>query len=100
VTTFLTRAELVLVDCPPVNVGADASIVARLVDGVIVVVDLKRSTDQTVAAALRQLRTVRSAVLGLVINRDPHVRPRRANGHGLGARRRAVEPDDLSGIPT
>jgi polysaccharide biosynthesis transport protein len=100
VATFLTRADLVLVDCPPVNAGADASIVAHLVDGVIVVVDLKRATDQTVSAALRQLRTVRSAVLGLVINRDPHARPRRANGHGVGVGRRALDTDDLAGVGT
>jgi Mrp family chromosome partitioning ATPase len=96
----LTRADLILVDCPPVNAGADASILARLVDGVIVVVDLKGSTDRTVSAALRQLRTVRSAVLGLVINRDPHVRPRRTNGHGLGAGARTIETDELSGVGT
>lgn len=99
VEAFLTYADVVLVDCPPVNAGADASIVARLVDGVILVVDLKGSTDQTVSDALRQLRTVRSAVLGLVINRDPHVRPRRANGHGLAARRTA-DKDELSGVGT
>jgi polysaccharide biosynthesis transport protein len=100
VETFLTRADLVLVDCPPVNAGADASIVAHLVDGVIVVVDLKHATDQTVSAALRQLRTVRSAVLGLVINRDRHVRPRRANDHGLGGGRRVSETGDLSSVGT
>jgi succinoglycan biosynthesis transport protein ExoP len=99
VEAFLTYADVVFVDCPPVNAGADASIVARLVDGVILVVDLKGSTDQTVSDALRQLRTVRSAVLGLVINRDPHIRPRRANGHGLAARRTA-DKDELSGVGT
>jgi capsular exopolysaccharide synthesis family protein len=99
VAAFLTRADFVLVDCPPVNAGADASILARLVDGVIVVVDLKRATDQTVSAALRQLRTVRSAVLGLVINRDPHARPRRGN-HGVGVGHRARDTDDLASVGT
>jgi capsular exopolysaccharide synthesis family protein len=80
VPELLRRADLLLVDCPPVNAGADASVLAGMVDGVVVVVDLKSSTDRTVSAALRQLRAVRSAVLGLVLNRDRTVPADRHEG--------------------
>jgi tyrosine-protein kinase len=81
VPAFLERADLLLVDCPPVNAGADASIITGKVDGVIVVVDLKSSTDRSVSAALRQLRAVRSSVLGLVLNRDREAQTNGHNGH-------------------
>jgi capsular exopolysaccharide synthesis family protein len=62
--------DLVLVDCPPLSAGADASILAGRVDGVIVVVDLDRSHEGMLREVLRQLETVRATVLGLVLNRD------------------------------
>jgi len=60
----------VLIDCPPLSIGADASVISGWVDGVIVVVDLESSTDRTVRDALRQLEAVQAPVLGLVLNRD------------------------------
>jgi polysaccharide biosynthesis transport protein len=62
--------DLVLVDCPPLNVAADASIVASLVDGVIVVVDLNTSKEDTVRDAIRRLRAVHATLIGLLLNRD------------------------------
>lgn len=63
--------DLVLFDCPPLSVGADAGTVSGSVDGVILVVDMERSTLTGVREALRQLRGVRASVLGVVVNRDP-----------------------------
>ena len=64
------RFDLTLIDCPPLSVGADASIITGWVDGVIVVVDLQGSTDQSLRQALRQLEAVKAPVIGLLINRD------------------------------
>lgn len=72
IADFLEQADLVLIDCPPLSVGADASILSGWADGVIVVVDLDRSTDNRVRSALRQLEAVRASVTGLVLNRDRH----------------------------
>ena len=69
------QADLVVFDCPPLNVGADASILADRVDGVILVVDLLSSTEHTVRRALQQLETVRAPLLGIVINRDRSATP-------------------------
>lgn len=75
VSDFLTQADLVLVDCPPLSIGADASIISGWVDGVILVVDLGGSTDKTVRDAVRQLDAVHANLLGLVLNRDKGAEP-------------------------
>ncbi len=67
---FARRADLVLIDCPPLSVGADASVTSRLVDGVIIVVDLESATDRSLRDALRQLEAVNAAITGAVLNRD------------------------------
>ena len=67
---LLQNHDIVLVDCPPLNVAADASIVAGTVDGVIVVVDLNTSHEETVRDAIRRLRSVHAPLVGLLLNRD------------------------------
>ncbi|MCW2991627.1 MAG: capsular biosynthesis protein [Solirubrobacterales bacterium] len=66
-------ADLVLFDCPPLSVGADASTVAGRVDGVVLVIDMEQATRDSVREALRQLQAVRARILGVVANRDPDV---------------------------
>lgn len=73
--------DLVLFDCPPLSVGADAATVAGRVDGVVLVVDMENATRDTVRDALRQLQAVRARLLGVVANRDPHV-DERVYGYG------------------
>jgi capsular exopolysaccharide synthesis family protein len=64
------RSDVVLVDCPPLSAGADASILAARVDGVIVVINLASSDEGVVSELLRQLELVRAPVLGFVLNED------------------------------
>jgi polysaccharide biosynthesis transport protein len=73
VDDLIARADLVLIDCPPLNVDADASVISQWVDGVIMVVDLKKSTDRSVRQAIRQLEAVQAPLLGFVVNRDSRV---------------------------
>ena len=70
VQDLTTEADIVLIDCPPLTIGADASVMAGWADGVIVMVDLQTSTDRSVRSALRQLEAVQAPVLGLLLNRD------------------------------
>jgi capsular exopolysaccharide synthesis family protein len=70
VSAFTADADLVLIDCPPLSIGADASVISRWVDGVLVVIDLNASTDRAVREALRQLEAVKAPVIGLLLNRD------------------------------
>jgi succinoglycan biosynthesis transport protein ExoP len=71
IAVFEEHADLVLVDLPPLSIGADASVVATWgVTGVIVVIDLASAKFNLVRDALRQLEAVRATTLGLVLNRD------------------------------
>jgi capsular exopolysaccharide synthesis family protein len=71
ISVFEERADLVIVDLPPLSIGADASVVATWgVDGVILVLDLHSVKEGPVRDAIRQLEAVRANVLGLVLNRD------------------------------
>jgi len=74
-------ADLVLFDCPPLSVGADAATVAGRVDGVVLVIDMEQATTDGVREALRQLQGVRAQVLGVVVNRDPQIDD---NAYGYG----------------
>jgi capsular exopolysaccharide synthesis family protein len=73
VDDLVTRADLVIIDCPPLSVDADASVISQWVDGVIMVVDLKKSTDRSVRQAIRQLEAVQAPLLGFVVNHDSHI---------------------------
>jgi succinoglycan biosynthesis transport protein ExoP len=68
-------ADVVLIDCPPLSIGADASVISGWVDGVVVIVDLHNSTYDSVREALRQLDAVQASTLGLVLNRDRGAEP-------------------------
>lgn len=67
------RCDLLIADCPPLSVGADAAVTSKWVDGVLLVVDMKSATDRSVRNALRQLGAVRATVVGVLLNRDPGV---------------------------
>ena len=62
------NADFVLVDAPPVLGVADATILAPMVDGVILVVDTSKSTRNSVAHAVQQLAQVDAVMLGGVLN--------------------------------
>jgi Mrp family chromosome partitioning ATPase len=51
-------------------VGADASVAAKWVDGVVLVIDMDEATDRSVRNALRQLEAVQASLIGVLLNRD------------------------------
>lgn len=63
------RADLVIIDTPPVAVGADASLLAAPADETLMVVDMERSTKPALRAALSQLRLVDADLVGILLNR-------------------------------
>jgi receptor protein-tyrosine kinase len=69
------RADLVLLDCPPLTVGADAAAIAARADATVLVLDLAISTRHRLRQSLKQLQAVKARVLGCVINRDRAVKP-------------------------
>jgi capsular exopolysaccharide synthesis family protein len=68
------RYRLVVYDTPPLSVSADASLVAAITDGVLLVVDARRTRRRTATHAVDQLRRANANILGVVVNRvDPAV---------------------------
>ena len=66
------RYELVVYDTPPLSVAADASLIASVVEGVVLVVDARRTERRLAEQAIDQLRRAQVTILGVVVNRvDP-----------------------------
>lgn len=62
--------DLVIIDTPPLLAAADAAVLGRLADGVLVVVRAGQTERGAAQQAMQQLRTVGARVLGAVLN-DP-----------------------------
>jgi receptor protein-tyrosine kinase len=76
-------ADYVIVDTSAVAMGADSTVVAKALDGVIMVVDLKVVDRDVLSAATDQLRGAGVRIFGIVLNRAEGVQPRwRSGGHG------------------
>lgn len=67
--------EFVVADSPPVLAIVDAVVLTRYADGVIVVVDARRSRRRNIRQAVETLRAVQAPILGVVFNRT-RTRPR------------------------
>lgn len=63
------RYGIVVYDTPPLSVSADASLVAAITDGVVLVVDARRTHRRRAAQAVEQLRLADATILGVVVNR-------------------------------
>lgn len=68
-TSLAAQYDIVLVDSPPVLPVTDAAVLARRVDGVIIVVDTGRTKKRALARTMEVLRQVDAPILGLVVNR-------------------------------
>jgi capsular exopolysaccharide synthesis family protein len=72
------RYDVIVIDTAPLGSVADASILARQVDGALVVVDRTRVRKQQLAQTIDSLQKSGAAVLGIVINRVPPGKERNA----------------------
>jgi capsular exopolysaccharide synthesis family protein len=79
------RYSLVLYDTPPLSVSADAPLVWAIADGVVLVVDARRTRRAPAAQAVEQLRRAQANILGVVVNR--------VDAGGFGSSYYAAEPD-------
>jgi capsular exopolysaccharide synthesis family protein len=62
------ECDLVILDCPPLNIVADAMVLGRQVDGVLLVVRLGATPFDSLVHTAEQLRTANVPVLGAVLN--------------------------------
>lgn len=61
-------SDVVLIDTPPVLAVTDASVLAPILDGVLLVVRPGRTRIRTLRLAIEQLKQVNAKILGVVIN--------------------------------
>lgn len=61
--------DRVIIDTPPVSVGADASVCVPRADGTLVVVDLQKTRRPVAQSGLNQLEKAGARLLGIVLNR-------------------------------
>ncbi|ROY41170.1 polysaccharide biosynthesis tyrosine autokinase [Enterococcus casseliflavus] len=60
--------DVIIIDTPPVNVVSDALILAKKVDGVLLVVHADKTTKQSAKNAVKKLRLVNANIFGVVAN--------------------------------
>lgn len=77
IDTLRARFDRVIIDTCPISVGADASVIASHVDGVLFVIDERKTRRGDALAGINQLRGVRARLLGIALNRS-----RSATGDG------------------
>jgi succinoglycan biosynthesis transport protein ExoP len=63
------RYDLVVIDTPPMFLSSDALTLAAQVDGIVVVVDARRTRQRMLTASLRRLTIAGGSVVGIVLNR-------------------------------
>lgn len=69
ISQIMEQFDFVIIDLPPVNRYADASILAPKVDGVILVVEADRTPVVDAESAKRSLDRVGARIFGVVLNR-------------------------------
>jgi len=68
---LLKSFDAIVVDSPPVLIGADAAVLGQMVDGVLLVVNAGETRRDMARQAVESLRQVGANVIGVVLNRVP-----------------------------
>ena len=69
--TLRERADIVLLDAPPVVAASDAAVLAAKVDGVVLVVSAGQTKRDSVQAAKTKLEKVNANIIGAVLTNVP-----------------------------
>lgn len=64
-----SQVDLILIDTPPIGAAADASAAASAVDGVLLMVDAKRTSTDELRATRADLERAGANIVGAVLNR-------------------------------
>ncbi len=71
VRSLRERFDTTILDSPPAQALADASILGSLADGVVLVVNAREARRRSLSRAVEQLRSGNARILGVVLNRAP-----------------------------
>lgn len=66
--TLQKRADIIIMDSPPVTTAADASIIATQVEGVVLVVSARKTKARDAKRATKTLDQIQTPILGVVLN--------------------------------
>jgi Mrp family chromosome partitioning ATPase len=94
VAELARRADVVLVDCPPVLPVTDALLLTRVADATVVVADARTTERKALAESLELLRQVGAPVAGLVLNSVGVDDPQTERGARRPSARRPTDPTD------
>ncbi len=75
IARWRSQFEYVLIDCPSLGWSGDANGVARLVDGIILVVEANRTRKQQLQHAERQLELAGGKLMGYILNKRRYLVP-------------------------
>jgi capsular exopolysaccharide synthesis family protein len=81
IAALRSRAEVVIIDAPPLLPVTDAAVIARECDGAMVIVRHGKTTREQLARSLDALNSIGARVLGSVFNMVPTSGP---NSYGYG----------------
>jgi polysaccharide biosynthesis transport protein len=79
IASLRARAEMVIIDAPPLLPVTDAAVLARECDGALLIVRQGRTTREQVQRSMESMRGVGARLLGTVLNMVPV-----GAGHGYG----------------
>jgi len=65
------RADIILLDCPPVLPVSDTLLISRLADGVLIVASARQTKKSSLRRACELLQQVDAPMVGVVLNRVP-----------------------------
>ena len=78
----MRRPNYIFIDTPPINVVTDATVVSRLLHGIILIARENVSRKDEVAEAMNKLQFVNAKILGLVLN-DKMYQSKRRGRYGI-----------------
>lgn len=79
-----SKYDIILIDCPPVLPVTDASVIAKVVDGVLVIVYGGRTKIRAFESTIDALQLTKAKILGVVINKIPNSRESEDYGYKSG----------------
>jgi capsular exopolysaccharide synthesis family protein len=92
------RADLVIIDTPPLLPVADAAVLARQTDGAIVVVKHGKTTRDHLTRGLQRLRAVDARVLGGVLTMVPAKASEFSYAYEYGYGYKPTVPEDAEAV--
>jgi non-specific protein-tyrosine kinase len=79
-----SKYDIILIDCPPVLPVTDASVIAKVVDGVVIIVYGGRTRIKAFESTIDALKLIQTKILGVVINKIPNSRDSEDYGYKSG----------------